>query len=228
MIKKLIIESTTDQDLSQKYKELTDQDLFKQIFEFRSFNKLNDFMRQHYKKLGAGSSRIVYNIEDKFVFKVAKNSKGEVQNEKEYELGTEPENITGGILTKAYATSADQRILLSEYASKISESEFNQLTGITFKTFEYLCYKRFIKPYIRSPLIRDPEEEENTPEEIDKFMESDFWYRFEMFISNYDFTGKNFVGDFTRITSWGLRKPDNELVLIDYGVDSDILEKYYS
>lgn len=226
MIKKLIIESTTDQDLSQKYKELTNQDLFKQIFEFKSFNKLNDFMRQHYEKLGAGSSRIVYNIEDKFVFKVAKNKKGEIQNEKEHELGTEPENITGGILTKAYAISADQRILLSEYASKISESEFNQLTGITFETFGYLCHDRFVYPYKRPGMKTF--EKENTQEEIEEFTDSPFWYSLEMFISNYDFTGENFMGDFTRITSWGLRKPDNELVLIDYGVDLEILRKYYS
>ena len=71
-----------------------------QAFNIEEFSKLHSFQKrvqycnERLQRLGAGSSRIAYKLNEERVLKIAKNSKGIAQNEKEADFGRNNYGIT--------------------------------------------------------------------------------------------------------------------------------------
>ena len=75
-----------------------------------------------YRYIGAGSSRRVYDLNNGFVIKIARNIKGIAQNEVEYLISGED---SSDILAKVYFVSEDYRYLIMEKANLFnSQDEF--------------------------------------------------------------------------------------------------------
>ena len=78
----------------QKLTSLVSEMAYPATFDMSVFKSLNSFQSRieycasRLKRLGAGSSRIVYQIDDEKCLKLAKNQKGVAQNLAEIEFGT--------------------------------------------------------------------------------------------------------------------------------------------
>jgi hypothetical protein len=69
-----------------------------------------------YKYLGTGSGRIVFDLENGYVVKVARNKKGIAQNEAEYKIALEDES---GLFAKIANVSERFSLLIMEKAKRI-------------------------------------------------------------------------------------------------------------
>lgn len=75
----------------------------------------------NYKCIGSGSGRRVYDLENGYVIKVAKNRKGIAQNEAEYEIALENRS---NIFARITHVSEDFMLLIMEKAERIYQFSY--------------------------------------------------------------------------------------------------------
>jgi len=81
------------------------------------FNQIMfDIRRGYYKYIGSGSSRDVFDLENGYVIKVAKNRAGIAQNKAEYKIS---DNDNSDLLAKVVQVSNDFNFLIMEKADTI-------------------------------------------------------------------------------------------------------------
>lgn len=211
------------------------------------YDLLIDKADEKLEKISAiGSSRMVYKYSDDKVVKVAKSEgKGVAQNKKEGEIGTD--RLYENILAKVYYRSENDLFLISEYAKMIKRPEkFKQVSGVHWRVFYYFVdfvnlrmtrvnlrrtgkhtksihtsFEKYYKYYFEPDLDTDLSEDDWKQVEENEFCED-----FESFCYNYNM---DIAGDFQTLTSFGIakRSEGEKVVLIDYGFDSKIFDKYY-
>jgi hypothetical protein len=82
------------------------------------FREIASNIRQRkYKRIGIGSGRVVYDLGNGFVVKVARNKKGIAQNEAEYKISTVAET---DLLAKILDISEKSQYLIMEKAEKVN------------------------------------------------------------------------------------------------------------
>ena len=74
------IRKVLKESIEEAYPESFNMETFKSL---RNHAERNRYAAEHLQKIAAGSSRIVYKIDDEKVLKLAKNDKGIAQNETE-------------------------------------------------------------------------------------------------------------------------------------------------
>ncbi|MBE5961852.1 MAG: hypothetical protein E7256_10830 [Lachnospiraceae bacterium] len=77
--------------------------------------------RGEYPTLGTGSGRIVYDLNNGYVAKVAKNEKGFAQNKVEYRIYMSSENP---LLAEIVYCTSDYKIVIMRKAKKIADFDF--------------------------------------------------------------------------------------------------------
>lgn len=100
-----------------------------------SYFKKIKYAKEHLTKLGEGSSRIVFDLNDGYVLKLAKNEKGLEQNLTDGDWGLQemyPDLIPE---LKDKDESDDCYWIISKKCSKITPNRFKDLTKISFKDF---------------------------------------------------------------------------------------------
>ena len=81
------------------------------------FNQIMfDIRRGYYKYIGSGSSRDVFDLENGYVIKVAKNKAGIAQNKAEYKIS---DNDNSDLFAKVVQVSNDFSLLIMEKADEI-------------------------------------------------------------------------------------------------------------
>ncbi|MCE5222115.1 MAG: hypothetical protein LLF98_12920 [Clostridium sp.] len=81
------------------------------------FNQIMfDIRRGYYKYIASGSSRDVFDLENGYVIKVAKNRAGIAQNKSEYKIS---DNDNSDLFAKVVQVSNDFRLLIMEKADEI-------------------------------------------------------------------------------------------------------------
>jgi hypothetical protein len=81
------------------------------------FNQIMfDIQRGYYRYIGSGSSRDVFDLENGYVIKVAKNRAGIAQNKSEYDIS---EYDDSGLFAEVVQVSNDFKLLIMEKADKI-------------------------------------------------------------------------------------------------------------
>ncbi len=73
-----------------------------------------------YKYIGKGSARKVYDLNNGFVIKIARNIKGIAQNEAEFLIS---KDSNSALLAKVYFLSSDYKYLIMKKADKIKSEE---------------------------------------------------------------------------------------------------------
>ncbi|WP_294351762.1 hypothetical protein [uncultured Clostridium sp.] len=81
-----------------------------------SNNILLNISRGYYKYIGEGSSRIVYDLGNRYVLKVAKNSAGIAQNKSEYKISSYDET---NLFAKIVLVDDDFKFVIMEKATKL-------------------------------------------------------------------------------------------------------------
>ncbi len=116
--------------LKETYPAGWDMDEFKKL---NSFEKRIKYCNTHLAKLGFGSSRIVYKIDDEKALKLAKNRKGLAQNELEIILSNSS-NLEG-IVAETFDHSEDNSWLEMELAKELTPDLFKQITGLDWNDY---------------------------------------------------------------------------------------------
>lgn len=193
-------------------------------FDVQKFDQLDSFAkRKRYadetlQKLGVGSSRIVYKIDDHKILKLAKNAKGLDQNREECGLGQD--YYFKDILTEVYDCHTDDLWIISELARKATPAKFKQLVGIDIKYVEMYLRNKEEEHRGRKPIFGiDPKFKEQLSENmfVQKLLE--LMYSYELL-----------SGDLGRISSYGIVMRDGQesIVVADYGLTKDVFNTHYS
>lgn len=183
-----------------------------------SFRKRIAYCEKHLKRISSGSSRIVYQIDNEKVLKLAKNKKGLAQNEVEYTYSNDPyiSDIFAEVL------DADKHNFLwieMELARKVTKPLFKSIVGISFEEYAEVLQYYDSQANPRRYGGRTMKE----PENMDEHWEDEFFRGFFDYIGNFNVP----VGDLMRINSYGIVR-NNEIVLVDYGLDNEVASQHYS
>lgn len=200
---------------------------YPQQFDMKHFKELKTFKDRiayceaNLKRLASGSSRIVYQIDNQKVLKLAKNEKGIAQNEAEYDV-YKHSYYGEEIATQIFDIEDHSLWVESEFATKVTPNAFKQyIDGVDFKNFaHYLQYKIFENQgktrYMSAP----------SPEISEKLDNNEFTQNLINTALEMDLV----AGDLTRISSYGIvnRGGENHLVLTDSGATGHVISTYYS
>jgi hypothetical protein len=189
------------------------------IEEFKvltSFDKRIKYVKEKLgNKLGLGSSRIVFPIDEFMVFKLAKNKKGIAQNKLEVDIS----KMNYDSVAKVFEYDDDYLWIEMERAKNINEKEFFEIVGIPFYIFEKYLEEddNLSRGYRYEVYISD--------EYRNKLRNSEFVSDMLRVKQDYDMA----VGDLTRLSSYGYVETDGEkrVILIDFGASLDIINTYY-
>lgn len=188
----------------------------KTIFNSLNHKKRIEYAKSFMKKIGAGSSRIVFDLDASTVLKVAKTAAGIAQNETEVDVYRA---FKPSCVAVVYDYDNENYTWIEmEKAKKAKPSDFAKILKINFINFTEIMMYWYDKTIGSSRYS-------NKPVNYDNFTSTDFFYDLEQLIGNYDMP----IGDIIRISSWGVanRNGLDTLVLIDFGVTNDILRQYY-
>lgn len=189
----------------------------------KTFKGRVDYCKQYLGlPIGNGSSRMVFQIDDDKVLKLAKNNKGIVQNE--YENDNYYQDIDD-VMARVYECADDNTWMISEYVLPASKKDFPVVFGMKFEEFITWLYTSFNNyTYSRKQFPM------SLTWNIDAWNESiennDNLNALHYYLQNYQ---PDDVRDFTALHNWGLTKRDDgaHLVILDNGVNDEILRKYY-
>lgn len=219
-----IVETIKESLIEMAYPSSFSMDEFKSISSFSGRVRYCD---ERLVKLGSGSSRTVYRVDDEKVLKLAKNSKGIYQNEYEASNGGYLSNA--GIGARLFDCDYDNYMFVEmELARKCKPSDFKRITGYDFKFIcsfidyvhtwytRYMYFNGYDKSY----------EEQFRQIAEDPYSVNDVFGGLIDYLTNYQLET---IGDLKRLSSWGVVKRDGEdaLVIIDYGLSDEIFNNYY-
>lgn len=192
-------------------------------FDLNEFDKLRSFSaRKRYadntlRRISAGgSSRIVYEIDNDKVLKLAANQKGLAQNSEEASIGVD--NFYNAIVAKVYDSHPDDLWVVSEKARKATPSDIKKYIGVSLDNLSDYLYKysdhnnRGFKKHTLSDEIVNILNENNFVQTLITLM-NDYMP----------------IGDLGRISSYGVtnREGVDVLILIDYGLTYGVLDTHY-
>lgn len=233
-LKYFLFESDDEDSLAEEIKP------FQDIVENMSLKEIYEYTVANFKKLGEGEGRIVFDLGNNKVVKIARDRTGINQNKNEY-LTYEAlsSNDLEDIVPEVYWSDHKYRYLISEFAMPISESDFGSKTGISWEMFEYeledlhRAYERNLFDPEQDNTInlsdlssgesfssRDEYEEWRTDEdgtlitnEEDNIKEVTEFEKKILYAMSH---GDLLIGDLLRIDQYGLTN-DGRVVLVDTG-----------
>lgn len=181
------------------------------------------YCNERLQKLGSGSARIVYKIDEGTVLKLAKNAKGLAQNRVE---GGDYYLRSLSLFPDVYDCDEDYLWIEMQMARRAKPSDFPRLCGYNFRT---VC------EWVRRCSYR-ARGERNGYHQI--FDEDDFLSKLrngdlELFSQLEDYIGSYLdgraTGDLQRLSSWGVIRDEHgeRLVVIDYGFNEEVFNDYY-
>lgn len=169
----------------------------KKFTELNNFSDRKKYANDHFKMIGEGTGRYVYDINNEFVLKLAKNNKGVEQNKTEINISEN--NKYNDVIAKIFDYDKSGIYVIQQKANKITKQSFKKITGIDLNIFFY---------YLKYDKKIDGEKSEFF-NKIDSLIK-----KFDL--ERYDLTNKN---------AWGII--NDNIVLIDYGLDMNTARKLY-
>lgn len=200
-------------------KEATDgQFSTQELSALPNFNQRRKYCEQHLgRHVGRGSSRMVFQIDDEKVLKLAFNQKGVAQNEEEASYYKQRYDF----IPKIYETDDNDNWIICEYVLPAKKADFQHCLGISwdeFVDFVNTVFSQFSRMYIGHDLDYDEMEQMADNNEM---LSELYQYITDMCFVNYDII---------RIANWGLAKRNGEayLVFLDHGFSQRVKDEYYT
>lgn len=205
--------------ITEDYPSSFSMDDFNNIKSYRGKVK---YANDRLKKLGSGSSRIVFQIDNTKVLKLAKNVKGLAQNEVETDGYFHNMDITANVID--YDNKHEQPYWVEmELAIPINRNvkKLEQLLGVSLSELEVFLQAN--NPNARNGQMyasRIPKER------MDELWEHEYVSQLIDLVGNLDME----VGDLIRPSSWGMVKRSDGIVpvLIDFGFTNNVRAHYYA
>lgn len=194
---------------------------FEELKSIKSFKGRFDYcVRTLGPTQGRGSSRVVFQLSDDKVLKLALNQKGIAQNEAECDWGAQSYDVVPEIFNES--DTDNYYFLVSEYVLPATEEDFEQIFDFDFTTFcqclvaFWKCYNPQGRCYI-SPM-------DNQSLEV-LLNDSDDLNSFYNYMADYRVP----IGDVIRIQNYGMtnRSGQPQIVLLDSGLNDDVWNKHY-
>lgn len=200
------------EDMLQLLKEAADNSFsLKELSNISSFQQRMNYCVEHLgKNIGRGSSRVVFQINDEKVLKLAMNPKGIAQNQTEINLSNDCYRPL--IFPEVLDYDNDSLWIISQFVLPAKKTDFKKCIGLTFDDFcDWLNGIKYDYSY--------------AVDLYDNSTDQEFLDEVEEYVNNYDIP----IGDLKRISNWGLRKiyNDIELCLLDNGLTLDVYDNYY-
>lgn len=196
-------------------------------FSFDELNSIQDFrgrLKYCQKHLGPtfgkGSSRVIFELDDNKVLKLAFNEKGKAQNENESDISNHV-----SIFTRVYEEAPDYEWIVSENVIPARKNDFKAALGISWEKFLSIVYTFYNQYSNRKYPIGKP----LTDDEYMYFVEDceNAWWFCELntYMSNWQIP----VSDMARISTYGLAKRDNgvRIVILDGGLTQETYDEFY-
>lgn len=216
-------------DISETLK--LDEMAYPTNFNLQVFSNINTFKaRKQYcddrlEKIGKGSSRIAYKVDNEKALKLAFNQKGIAQNRAECDWFKNNYEVFG----KVYEADTDNYYWVEmELARKPKQSDFKTILGISWVEtcdlikycFELNSKYSYLKTMYYSTMV------EQLYEKMVINEESDFFVSFQQYV--YDYQPFS-VLDYTDMRNWGVvnRNGTEQLVIIDTGLDEEVYNQFY-
>lgn len=194
--------------------------------ELRSFNQRIKYCQQSLIRLSSGSSRIVYDLGNGKVLKIARNRIGLVQNQHEFDLSEDWVFSNYEIITNVFDGAENGEWIISEKAEKMTKPLFKKVTGYGWDEFIQALYAENQRINGTKPNSRF--EQEALAKLIEKIWEDEDSLPYRMFsmIGSYP---DLLIGDLAKLNSWGVVKRKGKLhaVLIDYGITQKDFDSLY-
>lgn len=180
--------------------------ILKNLEKLETFNARIKYADKKFTHLSSGTSRVVYVVNDgKEVLKLAKNDRGVAQNKAESALKCKYINET----TESDSKGAWK---ISPFLDKVTEKEFEELSGANFKEFgEALEYG----------LQKVSDDTKSKPKGFDKIEKLDIYKKLIEVGKKHELM----PGDMARISSWG--QVDGHPTLLDAGLTKEIYDEFY-
>ena len=173
--------------------------------------------------IGAGSSRIVFQIDDETVLKLAGNDKGIAQNKEEMKIGLDSE-LT--YVPKVFNGSdeKDGLWIISEYVLPAEKKDFRKVFGIKFDDISNFCFflqstkGPFSKHYAN--LVREIYDDYSWCVNGTKLLRE-----IELLFNKHD----SMVNDLVQLANWGMcrRNGKTYMVMLDAGCSQEVFNRYY-
>jgi hypothetical protein len=171
--------------------------------------------------IGKGSSRVVFQLDDEWVLKLAINAKGIAQNEHE----GQPDYYKDGLSifpNKNYELSdlENYTFIVSEYVLPAKQGDFKKCLGVDFQTFCGFIgssIKQFERRYF-GPSLPESQFE-------DLIENSEYFNELYQYICDY----QDNTRDAMALRNLGMAMRDGEpvIVILDSGLSEDIYNQYY-
>lgn len=209
-----IVHRCVENYLSEAISEQFSFDTLKQIPSFKE--RLQYCVKTLGYRIGSGSSRTCFQLDDNRILKLALNNKGIAQNNVEGRMDINLDQL--GVRPDIFDETDFENnwFIVCEYVLPARVADFKKTIGITWQ--KYLDFIRTC----------DCEREGDSypPIDWDTFGEmienNEKLYCIHDFIANYDIS----CGDILRLTNYGLSK-NNGIVILDTGLDSYVWENFY-
>ena len=180
------------------------------------FKALKDYCVNHLgKPIASGSSRLVFQIDDEKVLKLAYNSAGIAQNKEEALWDKQQYDF----IPKIFQIGKNYEWIVCEYVLPAELDDFKHCIGI-----DWIGMKDFIETvYSLYSSANAPLRYSDMDDLIDEH---------EILADLSDYMYKNRIpsGDITRIENWGLAKRNGEAypVLLDHGFNLEVYKNFYT
>lgn len=168
-------------------------------------------------RIGSGSSRTCFQLDDNRILKLAMNEKGIAQNSVEGQRDYYLEGL--GVRPEIYnETDFDNNLwIVCEYVLPAKKADFKKVLGITWDEYvDFVFTSGSQQGRGRGQQMLDWETFGNMLENNEQLK------AINDYITNYDAP----IGDLLRITNYGLSK-NNGIVILDTGLDDWVFDNYY-
>jgi hypothetical protein len=197
------------QKLAEKVSIVENTEPFLQRLSSLSFKEAIKFCDEHCeKKLGEGSSRAAYMLNDDLMLKVAFNPKGNAQCKVEANISA----LQFPCVNNALVADPEGRWIIFQATEKVTEKRFKELTGMSFGHFTDTLFYKF----------NNESDEWSKPKEYDEIVKNPFF----LCVSNLTFECDEQIGDIAKISSFGER--NGKILIVDGGLSRDVFEEFYA
>lgn len=219
---------------------------FKELNDLRTYAAKKRYLESHLEKIGSGSSRIVYAVDDEKVIKLAKNRKGLAQNEVEADKNTYYPAAPIDIFARVYDYDDGYYWIEMEVARKAKKSDIKSLYGVSFELITDFIRKIYS---IRGNDVYKYRHISPNTRNFDRFYddyisagdgEDTLWFEISEKLYNFlneidEYIGMHTcnwtdVSDWMRLANWGIvtRNGEEHLVIVDNGLNDEIYKTHYS
>lgn len=202
--------------LCEKYAQIAVSDLsvkdnsnpfLSELSKKKSFDDRVEFVEEKYEKLGTGSSRTIFKLNDDLILKVAHNEKGIAQNKVEMNP-----KLQRACTNNIVMADGEGKWVIAPFTENIKKEDFKKYVGYSIDPFMNALFYKF----------NQESDNWNAPRDYEEIEELPLFKCLEQLVLDGDIL----LGDASKESSWGISK-NGKILLRDIGLSREVYDDYY-